>query len=137
MILTIWCIAGLAYFGYLGLGFLFAFIYCIYFRDWKELWDILGCALWLCGWLGFLLSFWAILVGYGFTWLTYHEVDIIKEGNIVAACLFIGSIFAVKIGGKIKDRRLIENTNNEENEEKEKQKHKYVTLKSGKRVKID
>lgn len=105
MILTIWCIAGLAYFGYLGLGILVGLAVSIYIGDWKEVGRILGYTLWLCGWLGFLLSFWAILVGYGFTWLTYHEVDIIKEGNIVAGCLFIGSIFAVIIGKKVKDMK--------------------------------
>lgn len=103
MILTIWCIAGLAYFGYLGLAILVGLIISIYIGDWKGVINIFGYTLWICGWLGFLLAFWSILVGYGFTWLTYHEVDIIKEGNIVAACLFIGSIFAVMIGKKVKD----------------------------------
>lgn len=106
MILTIWFIAGLAYFGYLGLGLLVGLIIAIIEGDLQGIIDVFCCALWICGWLGFVLAFWAVLVGYGFTWLTYHEVDIIKECNIVAACLFIGSIFAVMIGEKRKKKRL-------------------------------
>lgn len=106
MILTIWFIAGLAYLGYLGLGLLVGLIFAICEGDWQGIIDVFCCALWICGVLGFVFAFGAVVIGYGFTWLTYHEVDIIKECNIVAACLFIGSIFAVMIGEKRKKKRL-------------------------------
>lgn len=101
MITTIITVAAVGYFGYLAAGAILCIILGIIAKDWEGLYGGFGLMMKYSGLLGICCGVWAFLVGYGLKYLTYNNVNIVKECNIAGIAFIVVSIIAIYVGDKM------------------------------------
>ncbi len=138
MISTIISAAIFLYCGYLALIWLIMFISLVIYLftgNWKELGKLFGLFLYFNGSLGFGFTLGVFIFGNLLNWLMEGQFAIqIFDPNKVGIILLVISV-TFYIVGKVLMRDKEEEKRKKEYEEQ--RKHKYVTLKSGKRVQIN
>ena len=129
MISTIISVVVFLYCGYLALIWVIMFISLIigvFSGDWEEFGKLFGLFLYFNGSIGFGLTLGVFIFGNLLNFMTEGQFAIqIINPNKVGIILLVSSV-TFYLTGKILMRE----------KEEEKQKHKYVTLKSGKKVQI-
>lgn len=131
-------IIGLIALGYIALMFLgamFSIIFSAWLGDWKGCIRDFGFFLYLNGGLGIGLGIGMFTVINLLNWMTegYFAINMFNPNKWGAIFLAFGIVFLF-VGKELKRDKEEEKRQAEYEESK---KHKYVTLKSGKRVKID
>lgn len=129
MISTIISVVVFLYCGYLALIWVIMFISLIigvFSGDWEEFGKLFGLFLYFNGSIGFGLTLGVFIFGNLLNFMTEGQFAIqIINPNKAGIILLVSSV-TFYLTGKILMRE----------KEEEKQKHKYVTLKSGKKVQI-
>ena len=134
MISTIVTIALAGYLGVLYLGFIVGFIVEIWMGEWKGLWKDFGGFLLFNSWVLIGIIIGLFTIGNIFNWFIEWQLKGLANPNVLGfICLGICISFNLMGKAIMRDREA----EKAQKEPEEQRKHKYVTLKSGKRVKIE
>lgn len=98
MISTIIGVGLAAYIAYIFATIAMLMIASVCEKDWVGVLGCFGYGLYYGAAIMFAISVWSFIIGYGLTFLTYHEVNIIKQGNIIGLITLVVCIISYILG---------------------------------------